>query len=56
MLNIFMHILNSEIFNVIFNVLDKCKKISMGDGDEFLLKWHDHHNSFFSLVEELVAR
>jgi len=28
----------------------------MGDGDEFLLKWHDHHNSFFSLVEELVAR
>eukprot|EP00088_Acartia_fossae_P019347 TRINITY_DN21291_c0_g1_i3.p1 TRINITY_DN21291_c0_g1~~TRINITY_DN21291_c0_g1_i3.p1 ORF type:complete len:475 (+),score=92.54 TRINITY_DN21291_c0_g1_i3:240-1664(+) len=28
----------------------------MGDGEEFLLKWHDHHNSFFQLVEELVAR
>ena len=24
--------------------------------DEFLLKWHDHHQSFFLLVEELVMR
>ena len=24
--------------------------------DEFLLKWHDHHHSFFLLVEELVMR
>ena len=24
--------------------------------DEFLLKWHDHHASFFLLVEELVMR
>ena len=24
--------------------------------DEFLLKWHDHHQSFFLLVEELVLR
>lgn len=24
--------------------------------DEFLLKWHDHHQSFFLLVEELVVR
>ena len=24
--------------------------------DEFLLKWHDHHQSFFMLVEELVMR
>jgi len=24
--------------------------------DEFLLKWHDHHQSFFVLVEELVTR
>ncbi len=28
----------------------------MGEGEEFLLKWHDHHNSFFQLVEDLVAR
>lgn len=28
---------------------------SLGE-DEFLLKWHDHHQSFFLLVEELVAR
>jgi len=27
----------------------------MGD-EEFLLKWHDHHASFFLLVEELVTR
>lgn len=24
--------------------------------EEFLLKWHDHHTSFFLLVEELVTR
>ena len=24
--------------------------------DEFLLKWHDHHQSFFLLVEEMVLR
>ena len=28
---------------------------STGD-DEFLLKWHDHHQSFFLLVEEMVLR
>jgi len=28
---------------------------SVGE-DEFLLKWHDHHQSFFLLVEELVVR
>jgi len=28
----------------------------MASEDEFLLKWHDHHQSFFLLVEELVLR
>lgn len=28
----------------------------MTSEDEFLLKWHDHHQSFFLLVEELVMR
>ena len=28
----------------------------MATEDEFLLKWHDHHQSFFLLVEELVMR
>jgi len=28
----------------------------MAAEDEFLLKWHDHHQSFFLLVEELVMR
>jgi len=28
----------------------------MAADDEFLLKWHDHHQSFFLLVEELVVR
>ncbi len=27
----------------------------MGE-EEFLLKWHDHHSSFFLLLEELVTR
>jgi hypothetical protein len=27
----------------------------MGE-EEFLLKWHDHHHSFFLLLEELVTR
>ena len=26
----------------------------MASDEEFLLKWHDHHQSFFILVEELV--
>jgi len=28
----------------------------MGQDEEFLLRWHDHHASFFLLVEELVTR
>ena len=24
-------------------------------GDEFLLKWNDHHNSFFNIMQELCA-
>lgn len=28
----------------------------MAAEEEFLLKWHDHHQSFFLLVEELVMR
>jgi len=30
--------------------------MTAGSEDEFLLKWHDHHQSFFLLVEELVLR
>ena len=28
--------------------------MTMGD-EEFLLKWNDHHNSFFGVLQELVA-
>ena len=27
----------------------------MSGGDEFLLKWNDHHNSFFNIMQELCA-
>jgi len=30
--------------------------MSVKSEEEFLLKWHDHHSSFFLLVEELVTR
>ena len=30
--------------------------MSSAGEDEFLLKWHDHHQSFFLLVEEMVLR
>ena len=29
--------------------------MSGSGGDEFLLKWNDHHNSFFNIMQELCA-
>ena len=31
------------------------KAATMSGGDEFLLKWNDHHNSFFNIMQELCA-
>lgn len=36
--------------------MDFGETMTAGSEDEFLLKWHDHHQSFFLLVEELVLR
>ena len=27
----------------------------MSGGEEFLLKWNDHHNSFFSIMQDLCS-